>query len=186
MSRIPMPFHAEDIGACARSLRSQLQQAETTPSHLELMNMLARAAGFRNFQHYRANCVARLRLAQPVFQPEEPAVDYVRVRRMSRYFDAQGRLIRWPGKFSHREPCLWVIWSRLTPGAVLNEAGINEALAALHLFEDHALLRRQLCDLRMVERSRDCREYRRIERRPSPEALELIRQVRTVTTSTAS
>jgi len=178
MSRTPMPYHVEDMSACARALRSQLQLADATPSHLELLNMLARSAGFRNFQHYKASSAARDQLSVTAHQHPEAPVDFVRVRRMCRYFDDAGRLIRWPGKFSHREPCLWVIWSRLSPRVVLDEPAINEALAALHLFEDHALLRRELCDARMMERSRDCREYRRLERQPTPEALALIRQVR--------
>ena len=73
--------------------------------------MLARAAGSRNFQHFRAQIIAEKRLRRP----HEAAVpiDYVELQRLSRYFDAGGQLVRWPTKFSHQEPCLWVLWSKL-------------------------------------------------------------------------
>jgi hypothetical protein len=58
MSRTPLPLHAEDISAFARSLGGQLKSCEAAPGHLQLMNMLARSAGYRNFQHLRAEAVA--------------------------------------------------------------------------------------------------------------------------------
>jgi len=39
---------------------------------------------------------------------------------------------------------------------------------------DHAILRRSLCDGGLVSRTRDGRVYRRVERRPPPEAAALI------------
>lgn len=98
-----------------------------------------------------------------------------RLGRILRYFDETGRLMRWPGKASHRPDCLWVLWSRLPAGAVMHEREVNERLAAEHLFGDHALLRRELVDTGLMRRTYDGREYRRIEQAPPPEAVELIR-----------
>lgn len=170
MSRTLLPLFAADISAFARSLRGQLADCQRTPGHLELLNMLARSAGWRNFQHLRAQLAAREQLDTPLPAP----VDYVQVRRLMRFFDAQGRLLRWPSKFSQRGPCLWVLWSRIPPRRTLSEQQVNELLLANHLFGDQALLRRELCDRGLLARSADCREYRRIERRPPPEACALI------------
>jgi hypothetical protein len=69
---------------------------------------------------------------------------------------------------------LWVLWSKLPPRQVLSEDEINGILKANHGFRDHALLRRLLCDAGMVARTADGREYRRVERQPTPEAVALI------------
>ena len=127
MSREIIPFHADDVSALARALKREFARhdEETAadparrkgPGHVELLNMLARATGFRNFQHMRAQADARERLDHPPVTVE-PAVDYVRIERLARYFDAAGRLTRWPGKHSDRLACLWVLWSRMEPRRV--------------------------------------------------------------------
>lgn len=174
MSRIPLPFHADDISAVARSLSGQIAALDHPPGHVEILNMLARSVGRRNFQHFRAQTVARGRLDQATSMPAPATVDFVKIRRLTRHFDAAGRLLRWPSKRSEQQICLWVLWSRLPSGEVLSEPEINAGLEAGHVFGDYALLRRWLCDYGMVVRTTDGREYRRIERRPPPEVLALI------------
>ena len=179
MSRTPLPFHSDDISALARSIKGQLTNCESQPSHLELLNMLVRANGYRNFQHYRAQLAARDRLESRPPAPQPEPIDFVRVKRLLRIFDPVGRLERWPSKRSRQELCLWVIWSKLPARQVFTEKEINLLLNDQHLFGDHALLRRWLCDYGMMSRTRDGREYRRVEKRPPAEAIELIRQLRT-------
>jgi hypothetical protein len=117
--------------------------------------------------------VAEKRLMRPA---EVPApIDYVELQRLTRYFDVNGRWIRWPTKFSHQDPCLWVLWSRLPPRQIFSEREINELLRANHLFDDPALLRREMTDRGMVRRTLDGRVYKRVERRPTLTALTLIR-----------
>lgn len=195
MSRTTLPFHVDDMSALARSLKSQLAECPTPPGHLEILNMLARASGHRNFQHYRAEFESRagagragaeqaLPVATPVAPPAAAAapegahtVDPARIRRLLRFFDREGRLVRWPPKRTQQESCLWVIWSRVPPGVVMNERQLNEFLKGLHLFGDHALLRRWMCDYGMMTRTADGREYRRVEMRPPAEPLELMRRM---------
>jgi len=151
--------------------------------------MLARANGYRNFQHYRAE-IAPLEQVNfhpaateskpepiPAPAPEPVPVDLARVKRLVRMFDQEGKLVRWPSKRSQQELCLWVIWSRIPARQTFTEKEINLLLNENHHFGDHALLRRWLCDYRMMDRTRDGREYHRIEKSPPAEALELIRQV---------
>src|SRR3569832_172034 len=110
MSRSTFPFYASDISSLARSLHNQLTVCDHTPGHVELLNMLARAVGSRNFQHFRAQVVAQKKLLgrEEVAAP----VDYVELQRLSRYFDVNGRCLRWPTKLKDQEPCLWVLWSK--------------------------------------------------------------------------
>ncbi|MFG1418287.1 DUF2087 domain-containing protein [Xanthobacter sp. V0B-10] len=181
MSRPVFPLAADDISAFARALRGQLARCDHLPSHLELLNMLARAGGHRNFQHFRAVAEgaedATPRAVQPPAGPVAEPVDEKRVERVARLFDAEGRLTRWPGKESWRHLCLWALWSTLPAGETFAEREINARLNARHLFEDHALLRREMADRGMVWRTADGRAYRRIEQRPPAEARALIRRV---------
>jgi hypothetical protein len=172
MSRSEFPLHASDISAFARSLNHQIAGSDHVPSHVELLNMLARSAGFKNYQHFRSQAETRERVESS--GQLQPAVDYVEVQRLSRFFDAKGSLAQWPGKQSQRIPCLWVLWSRIPARKVFSEHQLNQLLKTNHQFGDPALLRRELYDNRMVSRTADCREYRRIERRPPPEAVALI------------
>ena len=54
MPRTFLPFAVDDISALARSLRAQLAARTDPPGHVDMLNMLARAAGSRNFQQFRA------------------------------------------------------------------------------------------------------------------------------------
>ena len=183
MSRQAIPYIADDVSVLARALKRELarfdeeEKGKAGPGHVDLLNMLARAGGYRNFQHMKAQADARERLDRPLPQIADAAVDYVQIARVARYFDADGKLARWPAKHSHRVLCLWVLWSRLEPRHVYSEAEINRALNAEHLFGDHALLRRDLCDLGLMVRRPDGSEYRRIERAPPADAAALIGHV---------
>ncbi|MDR3045480.1 MAG: DUF2087 domain-containing protein [Desulfovibrio sp.] len=150
-------------------------------SHVQLLNMLVRAVGYRNFQHYRAQFAAQERLerlaAPESAAPEEP-VDLRRVERAARHFGPDGLLARWPGKVSLQRLCLWWVWSRLPAGQMLTGTQMDDALRACHHFGDHALLRRWLCDLGMATRTPDGRQYRRVEQRPPQEALALLQHLR--------
>lgn len=176
MSKQELPFQVTDIGDLAKSLKSQLEAQEGRAGHVQLLNMLARGAGFRNFQHFRAQATALDRLENPPPAPAPvPAVDLGRVRRLMRHFDEAGRLIRWPNKFNEQATCLWVIWSRIPARDGMTEREISSHLQTLHSFGDFALLRRELVEQGLVSRTADCRDYRRIERAPPPDALALIR-----------
>jgi hypothetical protein len=97
--------------------------------------------------------------------------------RTLRVFDRSGRIVRWPGKRSQQEICLWFLWSKIPPQRSFSEREISEFLNGLHLFEDPALLRRDLFDLGLVTRKRDGSDYRRVERKPPPELGLLLRRV---------
>jgi hypothetical protein len=141
--------------------------------------MLARGAGHRNFQTLRAQEAARQRLDHP--QPAPEPIDLQQVLRVARHFDSGGRLATWPAKRAFQITCLWVLWSRLPAGEPLTEEQLNRHLRAHHLFSDHALLRRELCDQNLLARTPNGREYRRVERSPSAESLALIRYLNQTT-----
>jgi len=176
MSRTPFAFAVDDISTLARGLCRDIDALGRTPGHVEMLNLLAKAGGFRNFQHLRAQHEARASLEAP--RPAPEPVDAKLTKKLVGYFDAEGRLIRWPGKHSHRAACMWAIWAGLPAEKVLHEREISDLLETRHCFGDAALLRRWLADTGMVERTPDGREYRRVEKRPPPEALALLERLR--------
>lgn len=175
MSKTPIPLTAPDLSQFARQMTRQLKEQSDPPSHLSVMNMLARAAGFRNVQHMRAAHAAGRRLAEDA---PAPSADYRLVERTLNQFDSVGRLKQWPSRRPVQELSLWVFWADLPPAVRLHEKQVNALLNAAHLFGDAAILRRSLIGLGLVTRNRDGSDYLRRELRPPVEARELIRRVR--------
>ena len=172
MSKQLIPFATSDISTLARSLREQLGQLEHPPTHVEMLNLLAKASGHTNFQHLRADAAAKGRLSA---EPTDGAlVDHTRVEKVLRHFDTEGRMIRWPGRTNHQDLCLWVIWSRLPAAERLSEPEVNQVIIDAHSFGDYAILRRSLVDAHMLTRTPDGRIYRRIEKQPPPDAVALL------------
>ncbi len=168
MSRQIHSLLIADLLAFTKSLRAQLGRLDGQPSHAELLNMLARAAGYRNHQHLKA-------LTEDAPQPEP--VDLTLVERVSRHFDADGVLLRWPSKNSLQPLCLWVLWSRMEPGRDYADRENTELLNAWASFGDHALLRRAMVDMGYVTRTPDGRTYRRIEQKPPAELSALLKRI---------
>ncbi len=159
-------LYIADLSDFARNLRRDLTEAETAPSHLALMGLIAKAAGYRNYQHLKAEAPAPEPVTGKSFD------------RALRVFDQAGRMQHWPGATHVQGLCLWVFWDRMPPRQGLTEPEVNAILRAGHLFGDHVLLRRSLIDHRLVTRAVDGSVYRRIEQAPPPEARALIRAVR--------
>jgi hypothetical protein len=187
MSRISLPYQADEISALARSLRHQLSEMEATPSHVQVLNMLAKAIGYRNFQDFKAHAEPRSD-ADPASEPDptievetqEPQADARtadRIQRLLRCFDEKGRLLRWPARRTDQVNALWVLWSRMPAHVEMTEREINDRLKAWNLFEDHAILRRELCSNKLMQRTPDGRIYRRIEQPVPPELSAAIRQL---------
>src|SRR5688572_28234998 len=112
MPRTSVPLHADDISSFAKALSRQLNDAHgraaRPPGHVELLNMLARAAGHRNFQSLRVRPPAAAPAAPPV---ADPALTEAATK-VLRQYDEYGRLVRWPIKYSVQRLMLWGLWMR--------------------------------------------------------------------------
>lgn len=168
MTKDSLSLPIADLSAFARALSRQLAPA---PSHLSLMNMLARAAGFRNLQHLRAAQTAGAKLATT---PLPEVVDHALVTRALAQFGERGQLRQWPSRRAVQILCLWVLWARLPKAQVMTEREISAALNQLHGFGDAAILRRDMVALGLLSRKDDASDYARIEQAPPPEARALI------------
>ncbi|MEL6570377.1 MAG: DUF2087 domain-containing protein [Pseudomonadota bacterium] len=164
MTREPISLTIVDVSEFSKSLRNHLHLTEAVPNHTGMLNLIARAAGFQNFQHLKATPRST----------ETPDT----VTRALRVFDERHRMIRWPNRTALQGLCLWVIWHAVPKSVDLTEAEINAIITAHHTFGDHALLRRVMIEHRQLERTTDGRVYRRCETTPPPDAVLLFRSLR--------
>ena len=85
------------------------------------------------------------------------------------FLDAWGRLIQFPAKRKKKIPALRCLAEKFESGRVYTEAQVNDLLEQWHTFRDPATLRRELYNLRFLERTPDGKEYRLAEVQPTPE-----------------
>lgn len=100
----------------------------------------------------------------------EPPIDRRKLERVWRCFDAGGRLQRWPSKRSEQILALWIVWSLLPKGQQFSELEINSMLGGWHDLGDHALLRRDLVDLGLLQRTPNGAIYRAANAEVPPDA----------------
>ena len=203
MTRTVVPYSAPDLSALARLLERALADHQIThgrlPGHVEMMNLLARGAGKRNLQELQADLARNAspasatpppagsdlwfdapELLDPVTTPVVVAPPELtgRAAKTLKCFDFGGRLTRWPPKLSQQTLAMWVLWTRFDARRVYTEAEVNHVLKAWHGFGDHATLRRELINHRLMTRKDDCSEYRKLVQWPDEEAQGLMRALR--------
>jgi hypothetical protein len=201
MTRTALPYSAPDLSALARLLERALLDHQVThgrlPGHVEMMNLLARGAGHRNLQALQA-AVAQApaviaapativtdawfdapEIAQPEPQPAAAApVLSAHAKKALEQFDAAGRLEHWPPKLSVQRLVMWVLWTRFDARRVYTEAEVNRVLKGWHTYGDHATLRRELINHRLMTRKSDCSEYRKLALEPGDEVRALLQALR--------
>lgn len=89
-------------------------------------------------------------------------------------FDRDGRLLRWPTKYSVQRLAMWLLWTRFEGRRVYTEREVNAILKAANAFGDHVTLRRELVNHRLLTRKSDCSEYRKVAARPDDEVRALL------------
>jgi hypothetical protein len=189
-----LPLAVPDVSAFARSLGRSLHERHRDrldpPSHVELLNLIARAAGHRNFQALRA-------APPPMLEPPAPDDGYAdaldppdggdgapaaplseNARKALGHFDRHGRLMRWPVKFSVQKLAMWVLWTRFEAKRPYTEREVNAILREANGFGDHVTLRRELINHQLLTRKSDCSEYRKLPARPDEETRLLLTAAR--------
>lgn len=171
MTRKAITMTLPDVSAFARALGSDLaEQLGATPGHQRLLNAIARAGGYRNYQQLKATHVADV--------PVDP-VDGRLVARVLARFDDDGLLIGWSTRRKVRQHCLWALWAQMPPREVFSEREVSALFDTMTRFRDAAQIRRSLVEDRLLERERerDGSPYRRVEAKPDPTAAAIIRSV---------
>ncbi len=185
MSRDLTPLVAADLSTFAKVLRTQLasrlESGEGLPGHVEMLNLLARAAGHRNVQALKAATAAGPQ-PQPAaihrwHGPRDPSLSAVADRAL-RLFDGEGRLMRWPSRRPEQVLALWCLWRVFDSKRRYTEREVNEVLNRQHGFGDHCLLRRELVEMKLLARTPGGAEYRKLAARPDDDTLALLRALR--------
>lgn len=184
-SRELTPLHAADLSTFAKQLRAQLAQRLESgtglPGHVEMLNLLARAAGHRNVQALQAAARAQLAAADaPVHRwhgPRDPLLSREADRTL-RLFDSAGRLTRWPSRRPEQVLALWCLWLAFDGKRRYSEREVNEIINAHHAFGDHCLLRRELVELKLLARTPGGEQYHKLPARPDDATAALLRALR--------
>jgi hypothetical protein len=192
MSKELFSLQIADVSAFARTLCKSLQERHATrpepPGQVELLNLIARSQGQRNWAALRLALreTPQPALAVPMVAPAAapaaangaahaappPLTD--NARKALGQFDQQGRLMRWPVKYSVQKLVMWVLWTRFDAKRSYTEPEVNAILKAANLFFDHATLRRELINHRLMSRQSDCTDYRKLPARPDDETRALL------------
>jgi hypothetical protein len=178
MTREAIPLVVPDAGTFARALGRALVERHAgkpaPPGHVELLNLLARAAGHRSYQGLRA--AARMPGAAAALDATPAASALTSAARKAlTQFDAHGRLVRWPHKYSVQRLAMWVLWTQFDGKRIYTEREVNEILKLWHTWGDHVTLRRELINHKLLTRKSDGSQYRKLAARPDDEARWLLR-----------
>ena len=73
--------------------------------------------------------------------------------------NADGIIIRWPKKKEEKRAVLEYLITKFEKGKRYSELEVNMILKRWHSFGDHSLLRRELYDNFLIDRTPDCHEY---------------------------
>jgi hypothetical protein len=181
---MPVPLRVADISLFCKTLRQQLAEksAAPLPSHLAMLNLIAKSAGYRNFQSLRADADSAIAhsTAEPLTIPRELALPKL-VARALNHFDTHGRMTRFPLQLSVRNIALLALWCRIPAKRDLTEKEVNDYIAQFHTFADNATLRRELVNTKLLWRTKDGRVYRRLAADESPEGTLFIKTLMKLT-----
>ncbi|NLR76286.1 DUF2087 domain-containing protein [Leeia aquatica] len=169
MSKTLVPYLVPDVSDLARALRRHWPSHPDMPGQVDMLNLLARCAGFSNFQSYRQHALRPQKTE--VSHPPVPAL----AQKFMQLLDAQGQLTRWPSGRPLQQLALWYLWGRFDRRRSYHEREVNTLLNQHHRFGDPALLRREMVGLGLLSRSDDCRDYRRLSPQPPDDVIAVLK-----------
>jgi len=184
MTRTPVPLATPDVSPFARTLKGYLDERHAAgkppPSHVELLNLLARARGLRNFATLKAAALAAPRTAPAPAPARAQAVAGTAalsptVRKALIQFDEERQLVRLPTKLSVQQMVMWALWTRFAARRSYTEKEVNAILNSQHRFGDPATLRRELVNMKLLGRLSDCSRYWKEVARPEPDVRDFLR-----------
>jgi hypothetical protein len=185
-SRDLVSFSVSDISSLAKSLRAAIAE-NAAPSQVQMLNWLAKAAGFQNFQSLRAATETQSICAANVVTSKEKSEPLLALSahaaKALTQFDEQGRLHKWPHKFAVQRIAMWGLWLRFDAKKRYTEKDVNSVLKAWHTYGDYATLRRELVNMQLLARKSDCSEYWKVAQRPSDEVKAFLHALREKTTN---
>ena len=153
-------YHRQGIG-------KQLYQAARAANHTNIMTVnsspyavpIYHKLGFRNTGPEQV--VNGLRFTPMELNAEPFLAD------LAPFLDREGRLISFPAKHKKKLIALWYLAGKIKADRQYTESEINTVLDEWTLFHDPATLRRELYNKRLLDRTADCRGYRKADNIPA-------------------
>lgn len=146
MSRTSVRLDISDLSQFTKNLSKQWP--EEKPTHLSLMNLLAKSAGYKNFQHLKASDSG----------PEAQQLS-ASEKRWGRLVSHMGTITRWPTKRKDQLAILWRTYHSLPEFEQWTQQQLDGWIKNRIEFGDHVLMRREFIELGMVARTNDGRKY---------------------------
>lgn len=81
---------------------------------------------------------------------------------LKNYLDPEGRLKNWPSKRALKNIALQFLAEKFIQHRFYSEKEINAILNSAHIFSDPALLRRELYEAKILNRTLNCQLYWKI------------------------
>jgi hypothetical protein len=78
---------------------------------------------------------------------------------IDKLLDENGRVNRWPKKKLEKNAVLLYLHRKMNTGKIYSEKEVNEIIMQWHSFGDYALLRREMFDNFLLERTKDGKQY---------------------------
>ncbi len=190
-----VPFAVADVSALAKSLRAAFDGVDASPTQVQMLNWLAKAAGHQNYQSLRAQASSvrgtidaasdtaeTARTVKPAIsvatKSESESALSAHAAKALTQFDTDGKLIRWPHKFAVQRLAMWGLWIRFDSKRRYSEKEVNSVLNAWHLYGDHATLRRELINMDLLARKPDCSVYWKCPQVPNDDIRAFLRGLR--------
>ena len=158
MTKEVFPFGVPDISALAKHIKKEIDDNQT-PSHLEVLNILARGAGFKNFQYM---CIyAHITLS----------IDKVleNLEKIKNYFNKKSGITTIFSKLLLQNLVIHYIWERLEDYKKWCKIEINQKLNMLYSVVDVTMSCSHQIQGEYLEQSCDCSDYEILPREVSNE-----------------
>ena len=78
---------------------------------------------------------------------------------ISKLLNEDGKVLRWPKKKEEKLAVLMYLNTKFEEGRDYTEKEVNQIIEKWHCFSDYALLRREMFDHYMLERTKDGKKY---------------------------
>jgi hypothetical protein len=188
-SRELISLSVADVSSLAKSLRAAIAAQADAPSQVQMLNWLAKCAGFQNYQSLRAASssdaaratnalIAASTPTSKIATDTASAALSAHAAKALTQFDEFGKLSRWPHKFAVQRIAMWGLWLRFDAKKRYTEKEVNSVLKAWHSYGDHVTLRRELVNMQLLARKSDCSEYWKVAQQPNDEIKAFLRALR--------
>lgn len=160
MPKENISINIPDVSGFAKAIKKEIDQKSGNLSHVEILNIIARTSGHKNFQQLRQNSITP---QENIDFNEDIEKAQKNLNKLKRYLNENFQVKTLPSKLSQQELIIYYIWEFIDENKVFSEIELNKYLNRFHTFGDSALLRRYMFEYGLLSRSKDCLDYKKLK-----------------------